>query len=60
MTDRRPPEKDGSQGNLGQKVAEQEKKSDCELEHMGDDVFHPSDKQKERKDKTQKDKTKSR
>ncbi len=39
MTDRRPPEKDGSQGNLGQKVAEQEKKSDCELEHMGDDVF---------------------
>lgn len=52
MTDNRPPQKDRSQGNLGQKVAEDEKTSDEKLEHMGDHVFHPSDKRKERKDKT--------
>ena len=51
MTDNRPPEKDRSQGNLGQKVAEQEKASDAKLEHMGgDQKSRPSDKRKERKE----------
>ena len=50
MTDNRPPEKDRSHGNLGQKVAEQEKTSDEKLEHMGDKQSRPSDAHKERKD----------
>jgi hypothetical protein len=49
MTDNRPSEKDRSQGNLGQKVAEQEKTSDEKLEHMGDKPSRPSDKQKKQK-----------
>jgi len=50
MTDNRPPAKDRSQGNLGQKVAEQEQTSDEKLEHMGDETSRPSGKHEERKD----------
>jgi hypothetical protein len=51
MTDNRPPG-NRSQGNLGQKVAEQEKTSDEKLEHMDDETSRPSHKRKESKDQT--------
>jgi hypothetical protein len=52
MTDNRPSEKHRSQGNLGQKVAEEEKTSHDKIEHMGDDTSRQSDKPKERKEQT--------
>lgn len=51
MTGNRPSEKDRSQGNLGQKVAEEEKRADEEFEHMGEETKDSLKKQKEREQK---------